>query len=214
MNGVDTLHFLWLEYDQTVQRIVYSLATRTRHVPLFSFNVVYNKRDDLVCLLLFRLWEAGWKGRYYQNKFQLSENDEGYDDFRKKVVRFYNTMIWTSFKSVRKRSVKNKILSIINCLIFCCRPMRMWKDFAGFCSIIIRCVNLFQTLRSPRADNYLTNWDSGIYQLLSCSQVCNVNTLTLANVTCSVKCSDKQLRPSVAMLREKLSFVASRPYQH
>lgn len=57
---------------------------------MFSFNVV---RDDLVCLFLFRLWEAGWKGRYYKNKFQLSENDEGYDDFRKKVVRFYNTVI-------------------------------------------------------------------------------------------------------------------------
>ena len=79
------------KYVQTVHRIVYSLTTRTRHdAPLFSFNVV---RDDLVCLFLFRLWEAGWKGRYYKNKFQLSENDEGYDDFRKKVVRFYNTVI-------------------------------------------------------------------------------------------------------------------------
>jgi len=44
-------------------------------------------------LFLFRLWEAGWKGRYYKNKFQLSENDEGYDDFRKKVVRFYNAVL-------------------------------------------------------------------------------------------------------------------------
>jgi len=40
-------------------------------------------KDDI------RLWEAGWKGRYYQNKFQLSENDEGYDDFRKKVADAY-----------------------------------------------------------------------------------------------------------------------------
>lgn len=136
MNGVDTLHFLWLEYDQTVQRIVYSLATRTRHVPLFSFNVVYNKRDDLVCLLLFRLWEAGWKGRYYQNKFQLSENDEGYDDFRKKVVRFYNTMIWTSFKSVRKMSVKNKILSIINCLIFVVGRCVCGRTLLGFALLL------------------------------------------------------------------------------
>lgn len=40
-------------------------------------------KDDI------RLWEAGWKGRYYQNKFQLSENDAGYDDFRKKVADAY-----------------------------------------------------------------------------------------------------------------------------
>ena len=46
------------------------------------------QQNYLVCLFLFfRLWEAGWKGRYYTNKFQLSEDDEGYDDFRKKVVR-------------------------------------------------------------------------------------------------------------------------------
>ena len=37
---------------------------------------------------IIRLWEAGWKGRYYQNKFHISENEEGYDDFRKKVVTF------------------------------------------------------------------------------------------------------------------------------
>lgn len=36
-----------------------------------------------------RLWEAGWKGRYYRNKFQLSEDDEAYDDFRKKVADAY-----------------------------------------------------------------------------------------------------------------------------
>ncbi|XP_022794628.1 5'-3' exoribonuclease 2-like [Stylophora pistillata] len=40
-------------------------------------------KDDI------RLWEAGWKGRYYKNKFQLSEDDEGYDDFRKKVAHAY-----------------------------------------------------------------------------------------------------------------------------
>lgn len=39
-------------------------------------------------VVVVRLWEAGWKGRYYRNKFQLSEDDESYDDFRKKVVRF------------------------------------------------------------------------------------------------------------------------------
>ena len=61
----------------------------------------YDKRDDLVCLFLFRLWEAGWKGRYYQNKFQLSENDEGYDDFRKKVVRFCNTVLHFSKVSAK-----------------------------------------------------------------------------------------------------------------
>ena len=37
---------------------------------------------------VIRLWEAGWKGRYYQNKFHITENEEGYDDFRKKVVTF------------------------------------------------------------------------------------------------------------------------------
>ena len=37
---------------------------------------------------IVRLWEAGWKGRYYQNKFHITENEEGYDDFRKKVVTF------------------------------------------------------------------------------------------------------------------------------
>ncbi|KAK2560376.1 5'-3' exoribonuclease 2 [Acropora cervicornis] len=36
-----------------------------------------------------RLWEAGWKGRYYKNKFQLSESDVGYDEFRKEVADAY-----------------------------------------------------------------------------------------------------------------------------
>ena len=46
--------------------------------------------EDLQYLIVFivRLWEAGWKGRYYQNKFHISENEEGYADFRKKVVTF------------------------------------------------------------------------------------------------------------------------------
>ena len=46
--------------------------------------------EDLQYLIFFiiRLWEAGWKGRYYQNKFHITENEEGYDDFRKKVVTF------------------------------------------------------------------------------------------------------------------------------
>ena len=35
---------------------------------------------------VYRLWETGWKGRYYKNKFHLSEGDAGYDDFRKEVV--------------------------------------------------------------------------------------------------------------------------------
>ena len=42
----------------------------------------------VVVVLVVRLWEAGWKGRYYKNKFELSEDDEEYDDFRKKVVRY------------------------------------------------------------------------------------------------------------------------------
>ena len=46
--------------------------------------------ENLQYLIFFiiRLWEAGWKGRYYQNKFHITENEEGYDDFRKKVVTF------------------------------------------------------------------------------------------------------------------------------
>lgn len=46
--------------------------------------------EDLQYLIfsVIRLWEAGWKGRYYQNKFHISENEEGYDDFRKKVVTY------------------------------------------------------------------------------------------------------------------------------
>ncbi|KAG7316429.1 hypothetical protein KOW79_019970 [Hemibagrus wyckioides] len=33
-----------------------------------------------------RLWEAGWKQRYYKNKFDVDETD---DEFRKKVVKAY-----------------------------------------------------------------------------------------------------------------------------
>lgn len=33
-----------------------------------------------------RLWEEGWKQRYYKNKFDVDASDE---DFRKKVVRSY-----------------------------------------------------------------------------------------------------------------------------
>lgn len=62
-------------------------------VPVFfsAFSI-----PDLFVIIV-RLWEAGWKGRYYQNKFQLSENDEGYDDFRKKVVRLYTCTSWYIF---------------------------------------------------------------------------------------------------------------------
>ena len=107
-----------------------------------------------VCLFSFRLWEAGWKGRYYKNKFQLSENDDGYDDFRKKVVRFYNTLISTGFKTVWKMSLTSKkvfSLSLPQWIVFFsyCRPMLMWKDFAGFCCTIIKYVNLFPAPRSP-----------------------------------------------------------------
>ena len=40
----------------------------------------------MLSCFVYRLWEAGWKGRYYKNKFQLSESDVGYDEFRKEVV--------------------------------------------------------------------------------------------------------------------------------
>ena len=33
-----------------------------------------------------RLWEDGWKGRYYTNKFGVSQDDEEFDGFRNKVV--------------------------------------------------------------------------------------------------------------------------------
>ena len=62
----------------------------------------------------------------------------------------------------------------------------MLKDFAGFCCTIIRCVNLFQALRSPRAGSCLTNLGSHIYQSLIYSQVCKANTLTLAHVFCTI----------------------------
>ena len=64
-----------------------------------------------VCLFLFRLWEAGWKGRYYQNKFQLSENDNGYDDFRKKVVRFYIIVYEQILKLPEKCLLRTRKLS-------------------------------------------------------------------------------------------------------
>ena len=60
-----------------------------------SFFPAFSIPDLFV--IIVRLWEAGWKGRYYQNKFQLSENDEGYDDFRKKVVRLYTCTSWYIF---------------------------------------------------------------------------------------------------------------------
>ncbi|XP_031572714.1 5'-3' exoribonuclease 2-like [Actinia tenebrosa] len=36
-----------------------------------------------------RLWEDGWKERYYTNKFGVSEADESYEDFRTKVADAY-----------------------------------------------------------------------------------------------------------------------------
>ena len=49
---------------------------------LYSSCVAHNF-DVCVC----RLWEDGWKERYYEHKFDVSREDEGYADFRKKVVR-------------------------------------------------------------------------------------------------------------------------------
>ena len=34
---------------------------------------------------LLRLWESGWKERYYENKFDVNTDDT---EFRDKVVRF------------------------------------------------------------------------------------------------------------------------------
>ncbi len=41
-----------------------------------------------VLLLFFyqRLWEDGWRERYYLQKFGVSSDDESYDSFRDKVV--------------------------------------------------------------------------------------------------------------------------------
>lgn len=36
--------------------------------------------------LLYRLWEAGWKQRYYKNKFDVDVSDK---KFRRKVVQSY-----------------------------------------------------------------------------------------------------------------------------
>uniref|UniRef100_A0AAY5F4W3 5'-3' exoribonuclease n=1 Tax=Electrophorus electricus TaxID=8005 RepID=A0AAY5F4W3_ELEEL len=38
-----------------------------------------------------RLWEEGWKQRYYKTKFDVDETD---DDFRKKVVKSYGCASW------------------------------------------------------------------------------------------------------------------------
>lgn len=43
----------------------------------------------LICvylLIVHRLWEDGWKQRYYKTKFDVDASDE---DFRKKVVQSY-----------------------------------------------------------------------------------------------------------------------------
>lgn len=43
----------------------------------------------LTCIdlcLLCRLWESGWKQRYYKNKFDVDASDE---KFRRKVVQSY-----------------------------------------------------------------------------------------------------------------------------
>uniref|UniRef100_A0A7M4EXS2 5'-3' exoribonuclease n=1 Tax=Crocodylus porosus TaxID=8502 RepID=A0A7M4EXS2_CROPO len=41
-----------------------------------------------------RLWEAGWKQRYYKNKFDVDASDE---KFRRKVVRSYGCASWKWF---------------------------------------------------------------------------------------------------------------------
>uniref|UniRef100_A0A8B9KH53 5'-3' exoribonuclease n=1 Tax=Astyanax mexicanus TaxID=7994 RepID=A0A8B9KH53_ASTMX len=40
----------------------------------------------ILCCMFLRLWEEGWKQRYYKNKFDVDETDE---EFRKKVVKSY-----------------------------------------------------------------------------------------------------------------------------
>ena len=42
--------------------------------------------NNLCLFLCCRLWEEGWKQRYYKNKFDVDVMDE---DFRRKVVRSY-----------------------------------------------------------------------------------------------------------------------------
>lgn len=39
-----------------------------------------------LCVCCCRLWEDGWKQRYYKTKFDVDVSDDG---FRKKVVRSY-----------------------------------------------------------------------------------------------------------------------------
>ena len=58
-------------------------------------------------VVVVRLWEAGWKGRYYKNKFELSEDDEEYDDFRKKVVRYiYIVLLCINISGVEPKTFR------------------------------------------------------------------------------------------------------------
>lgn len=67
--------------------------------------------------IFIRLWEAGWKGRYYKNKFELSEDDEGYDDFRKKVVRYIYILLFciniSVFQSVTQAYTRENKIGVL-----------------------------------------------------------------------------------------------------
>lgn len=58
-----------------------------KKVYLFILSHSFTEYQPLHDMSVCRFWEDGWKDRYYTNKFSVSEGDEGYDDFRKKVVR-------------------------------------------------------------------------------------------------------------------------------
>lgn len=80
----------------------------------FGFRFVLKEKCG-VWFFFLRLWEAGWKGRYYKNKFQLSEDDEGYDDFRKKVVSSCVHSNVEGFEKHLAGSLFNKNILLLQC---------------------------------------------------------------------------------------------------
>ena len=79
------------------------------------FSVLFLRENCGVWFFFPRLWEAGWKGRYYKNKFQLSEDDEGYDDFRKKVVSSCVHSNVEGFDKPSAGSLFNKHILLLKC---------------------------------------------------------------------------------------------------
>ena len=103
---------------------------------LLRFNFSY---DKLWCLTNCRLWEDGWKERYYQSKFDVGPED---DDFR------YTVVGESSFPLFGNSSLYSVVLNATGLLCYHFRPMNMSWVFAGYCSTTIRSVSVHTCILS------------------------------------------------------------------